>query len=1257
MQGISFSLLAALVLSSTAFSQEEPSGTVDEIGTEAASEAAPEAASEAAPEEVSEAAPEEVSEAASEDELAAAQIDPAELDAFRSTLGRYSKRVTDFEKEVASIIQEQKEVEEQAIVDEYKQQINNLQDDVSVLRSTSQNRYEDFLNRYPKSDQSALVMIQLADLYFDQAIEILFNTEDSELDDDAEFGADYTKSITLYKKVIDNFPNSSFMDRALYMYGYCHLDDYSLNKDYELATETFQQLVEDFPESGFSAQANYNIGRYYFDETNEVTKSMPYFQESMSLTDDLDDLHEFSLYRLAWAHYVKDDFDKSLSLMVDLLDLIERKFQQTGQEGQTKPEAIEYIAFSFTDIADRSDKKAYQVADEFFSQMDERKYEPDVSAKMADLLVLQQRVVEAIDTYEHLQTKWPLAEKNPIYQKTIADLFIEMEDVDAYYDTMEVLSQRYNENSDWWRENRNNPKALDRARGYIEVSLRQVADRQFARAAESGEQEDFSRAADLYGEYLSKFPFADGYYVAQWFMCEALMLAQRFEDASLQYQQMLKSRENHDYEPLVKLRLNEAYRFLVNIAQDGDFLKVPDNAEQEGVIKLDSGDEFSFFRLGDIQQRYINSFSALESTDFDKDLSIFDDKRKAALQMSEEAEEEEEKTKYSDKAKYFENMISDTTVFKDFLNENKSQTLLVIAQILQGHGRITESRDWLTRILADYLEAPEAVSAAYMLVEGYQNLEEWEKVRDESRRLTDLMVPMAERKSSALANDFLEFEKNAALLIARNLLKEGERLMAKGRVEEGSKKFAESGEAFEQFLMNYSNIEPDLTATVMLLSAQSYESAGNTGKANDIYRKYVDNFPGKKESRSLLFVIATNYQDSLDYENAIKYFQILYNQTYGRGIEYPDAINALYNTAILKVGMGDYAGAAKGLEKFAQKFPNVPNVEQDYFKAGTYWEKVSEWKGLEFYTRYLKKYGGQNTDNTMEAYYRRIKIYEKMGKKPKQIEREWDFLYEQYLKMKEEGKDGPLMRKYGGMALSRKIPQELAKLEQYKYKLPANKKNDPKNAEMALTTMQVTLKEIVEYCDPLQKIGDYDTLIASYYCLGEARLYYAYFLRQYPIPEYLGENAVILYEEKMDELASPLEEEGMEILENTFELAERQQLWSEWTTASLNSLATYFKAEYALEKEELRVVTPSQYVRQLGPISIRTPDMEDAEDVEEETPVQEDAPSDDSEEAPSGNEVEEVGPSEENGADSTDDSTPVEEGGTEESGSEEDGAE
>ena len=148
-------------------------------------------------------------------------------------------------------------------------------------------------------------------------------------------------------------------------------------------------------------------------------------------------------------------------------------------------------------------------------------------------------------------------------------------------------------------------------------------------------------------------------------------------------------------------------------------------------------------------------------------------------------------------------------------------------------------------------------------------------------------------------------------------------------------------------------------------------------------------------------------------------------------------------------------------------------------------------------------------------------------------------------------------------------------------------------------------------------------------------------------------------EEKMDELASPLEEEGMEILENTFELAERQQLWSEWTTASLNSLATYFKAEYALEKEELRVVTPSQYVRQLGPISIRTPEMEEAEALEEENSSQEDPPSDAPADQPDGEVIDDTTPSEELGTDSpteetapTEDSTPNEEEGSEEDGAE-----
>ena len=141
----------------------------------------------------------------------------------------------------------------------------------------------------------------------------------------------------------------------------------------------------------------------------------------------------------------------------------------------------------------------------------------------------------------------------------------------------------------------------------------------------------------------------------------------------------------------------------------------------------------------------------------------------------------------------------------------------------------------------------------------------------------------------------------------------------------------------------------------LLLAANAYGDGGNIEKANELNRKYVNKFPQRKESRAILFQIARNHQNALELEEAIKYYDILYNQTYGKGIPYEDAVNAKFNSAMLKVGLGDYEGAAKGFEFYVKKFPNLPNSEQTYFSIGRYWEKVNDYKALEFYTKYLKK--------------------------------------------------------------------------------------------------------------------------------------------------------------------------------------------------------------------------------------------------------------------------------------------------------------
>ena len=121
----------------------------------------------------------------------------------------------------------------------------------------------------------------------------------------------------------------------------------------------------------------------------------------------------------------------------------------------------------------------------------EREYTSDVMVYLAEELIEQVRIVEAADTYQYLQDRWPYAPENPTYQKKLAELWLNEGEVELYMDQMKILTDRYAENGEWWVQNRNNPEAQDIARGYVEASLLDVAYNQFNRAYESMEPTDF----------------------------------------------------------------------------------------------------------------------------------------------------------------------------------------------------------------------------------------------------------------------------------------------------------------------------------------------------------------------------------------------------------------------------------------------------------------------------------------------------------------------------------------------------------------------------------------------------------------------------------------------------------------------------------------------------------------------------------------------------------------------------------------------
>ena len=121
---------------------------------------------------------------------------------------------------------------------------------------------------------------------------------------------------------------------------------------------------------------------------------------------------------------------------------------------------------------------------------------------------------------------------------------LDVPDAIASQNAITRLNELFNRDSAWAHANRNNPDALAVADGYIEQSLAQVAIDLHTAANETGDPAQYSRAADLYSQYLNKFPFAKDYYEIQWYLSDTLFKSGRLREAGAEYVQLLKGKDH-----------------------------------------------------------------------------------------------------------------------------------------------------------------------------------------------------------------------------------------------------------------------------------------------------------------------------------------------------------------------------------------------------------------------------------------------------------------------------------------------------------------------------------------------------------------------------------------------------------------------------------------------------------------------------------------------------------------------------------------
>lgn len=863
--------------------------------------------------------------------------DPDELASFRKTHVRFVDRMREMDRDTRDYVDLRESEERGKLVGSYDALISSMEEDEKAQRMLAVERFERFLERYPAAEYSSHVRFRLADLLFEEATEEWYaafeayenvmNDPDAsleELEAMEEKGAplrDLGRPVELYERIIaDNkdLPESEQyegLDSTYVMLGFVYNDQNAEQYLPERARLAFADLILHVPSSDLVDRSHLFLGNFMFAD-GDFDDAMAEYELVVNKGAEGKYYME-ALYQLAWAKYKLDDFDGALTLFKQLLDRSEGEYVDTGKESPYGPDAKRFMAFSIADVSYDSGS-AVKTADEYFAKTGDVPYKRDVYVELSDVLIRYTRPEEAIEVFERLQgADWANESDNPEHQIQVVTLYSQplIRDLESAGNERLAFIERYSEGTSWWEANRNDPEALEIARGYIESSLLDVAIEYRVRAQETNVPGDYAVAASKYQEYLDAFPISDDYYEQQWALADSLKRAEDFPGAQREYTSLIRSSRYHPFGDGSRYALMDVALLQV----DGGFDEVSANAKVIGQVDGKDG-PIDVFELSPQRQAFIAAADGVLEHDF--------------AEPTDASQQD----------------------YREVMKEKGPPVLYLTAQMYHYHNQLEEARVRFQRLIDDHNESIQANYAAGLLVEGYIAEGNLEKVRFYTKKFTQNPPGPPTEIDPDKFKGTLE---GTTFMIANELASDGS--------------FQSAADAFIAFRDEFPSSE--YAADALFNAAFYNQKAGKASRSSELYEQFVRTYPDDPRSKDLLSRIAGNYEQAFELEKAVDTYRDFLQHPAATEQEKADA---QFNASFLLIGLGRHREAAEGFESYERDY-DTEDQEDVYWLAGEQWEVVDSDKALGFYQSYLRKYPDTSPDHVIEAYDRMARIHDQRG--------------------------------------------------------------------------------------------------------------------------------------------------------------------------------------------------------------------------------------------------------------------------------------
>lgn len=859
--------------------------------------------------------------------------DPAEWQAYKDALERYRDRSNELFEEIRAQV-DTRDAEQRALVgDSYARLQGDLEREEDGLRQQAIRQIEIFLQKHPTSVDAPDMKFRLADLYFEDS-EVTFFIADAEyvrLEEQARKNPslsigdppakDYSRSIRLYQEIIDQHPTYRNLPDTHYMLGWCYGASNAAQFDPEKARAVNEVTAQRWPNTPFANDANMRLGEYWFDQPgprNQPTANIPTairYYDAVLADGPQGRNYDEAIYKLGWSYYKLNDYDHALQHLVKLLDYSDDQYSRTGRVSSMRPEAVEYLAISYADMGDRMGKRPMDIAKTHLDRVGDRKWQHDVTERLAEILLLQAKYDDAIDVFSFLQDRWPLDPKNPVYQQRIAITYSTMPlpDPAKAGQALARVSEKYSEGTPWYEANRGNPDAIAAARQIIESSLATVAVEYLVKAQETRNPADYARAAKQFDLFLNSFPLASNYDETEWYRALSYFGANQYDEAEAAYAQILKN-DQSPYHDGARFQIMKC-RELRIVGAYGKIDALPAGAAIESVTPTPKGGTITRYALSPAHAAFIESADDLSSREF-----------------------------------------SSPDWVKE-LEADRPALMYLPAQILFVHGRYADARARFTRLIERFPHTDEAVYASSLYVNSYTAEGDLENVRLWTAKFANMDLGANPELRRVKLSEFTDIGEQASFGLALEKIEKNDR--------------AGAAEAFVDFLKAYPNSK--FYKEALYNAGNNYAMTGKSADAIRYFESYVAKYPTDERSQFLYRRIAENYSATLELQKSIENYETLVKVFPAS----PDAPSAAFNAAFLREGLGDHANAARGFERYGTTWPTQPDAEDVTFRAGAEWQQVGDTEALDFYARYLKRYPTQNPSHIIEAWYRTAKLAEK----------------------------------------------------------------------------------------------------------------------------------------------------------------------------------------------------------------------------------------------------------------------------------------